>query len=75
MNNSANIFKTSIFLFFLLLLSINPSNTNALDVDCDAMVEECSDRNPYWYILQPGEWAAYEMGCGNAGDICKAMKE
>jgi len=50
------------------------SPINAGDVDCDAMVAECMTKNPYISFINPIAWSAYQLGCSNAGDICKEMQ-
>ena len=50
------------------------SPINAGDVDCDAMVEECIDKNPYFLVLTPGKFLAYNSGCSQAGAICESMQ-
>lgn len=73
-----NTFKTTLIILAVLSFTFFP-NLNLVandgEIDCDELVEECVAENPYSWILHPGEWYAYNMGCDNAGSICRTMVE
>jgi len=51
------------------------SPINAGDVDCEAMVAECIDNNPYFVVVTPYQYLAYNRGCSEAGEICESMQD
>lgn len=68
---------TKILMIFLFISSSFLINTNEAhaQVDCEEMVSDCIDGNPYNAFVTPGYYVGYNQGCESAGSFCLAQQE
>jgi len=79
MKKAKTIFISIILANFILLAPIG-NQTQALangeETDCEQLLEDCEDTNPYNPFVQTYQWLAFNAGCASAVDlICNTEVE